>query len=327
MKEVGLFLPLFFINTYMTTKNNIPVEFIETNSNKLDTVLSNPEYTGAFIHIHDEGDSDCDDMLYIGRDRVTDNLNTRGEELSTPTRKIGGLGESTIGDLKKKSISEIIIDMVKAERVEPTIKINPSVSLSYSGNKLIKVGTSLPTQDKFTVTANPGSWSDDTPYWGDYETTLSISPGEWGGVSEEGIYRVTATGTFAPGGSPKDNYGTVYESSQGGTKNASIDLTVVKPVFVNDGNDISTMVEHIVDYNIQIDLYVTIQPEEDDLIKKFMIQLPYTFTKFEVYQFNPVSNNYDSEITMIHIGDNLYTRTDKVTDCKGLSQYKITLKK
>lgn len=298
------------------------IDFIKTTSDKLDGVQE--DYPYAVIHVHDDGD----DNLYIGEDRITDNLNTGNENLSNPTRKIGGLDASTVGELKQKTMSQIILDMVRAERVIPTVSSNPYVRLTYSGERLVKVGDVLPQKSDFTITSNSGTWSDGTPYWGECETVLNINPGEFGGTCEEGIYTITATGTFGPGESPKDNYGTEYDANQGGTKTSSINITAVEPVYINDNeNDITTMVEHLVDYNTQTDLYVTILPEDEDLTKKFMVQLPYEFTTFIIYQFNTTSNSYDIKIDMISVGDNLYVRTDNVNDCKGLSKYKITLKK
>ena len=70
------------------------------------------ENPGAFIHVHDGSDSDTDDLLYIGKDRITDKLNVGKRNLNTVTNRFGGLEVSTIGDLRKKTISEIILDIV-----------------------------------------------------------------------------------------------------------------------------------------------------------------------------------------------------------------------
>ena len=91
--------------------NNTQVEFIETTSTKLSDVQSE-EHSGAFIHVHDGSDSDTDDILYIGKDRITDKLNVGKKDLNTVTNRFGGLEKSTIGDLRKKTISEIILDIV-----------------------------------------------------------------------------------------------------------------------------------------------------------------------------------------------------------------------
>lgn len=105
--------PFISINTYMGKLNNTSVEFIETTSTKLSDVQSE-EHSGAFIHVHDEvgSDADADDVLYIGKDRITDKLNVGKKDLNTVTNRFGGLEKSTIGDLRKKTISEIILDIV-----------------------------------------------------------------------------------------------------------------------------------------------------------------------------------------------------------------------
>ena len=102
--------PFISINTYMGKLNNTPVVFIETTSTKLPVVQH--DNSGAFIHVHDEGGSDADDVLYIGKDRITDKLNVGKKDLNTVTNRFGGLEKSTIGDLRKKTISEIILDIV-----------------------------------------------------------------------------------------------------------------------------------------------------------------------------------------------------------------------
>ena len=102
--------PFISINTYMGKLNNTPVVFIETTSTKLP--VAQCDNSGAFIHVHDGSDSDTDDILYIGKDRITDKLNVGKKDLNTVTNRFGGLEKSTIGDLRKKTISEIILDIV-----------------------------------------------------------------------------------------------------------------------------------------------------------------------------------------------------------------------
>ena len=176
-------VPPFSINTYMGKLNNTPVVFIETTSTKLPVVQR--DNSGAFIHVHDEGGSDADDVLYIGKDRITDKLNVGGEKLNSPTRKVGGLDASTIGELKEKSVSEILLDILRPDVVEPMVSTNASISISYSGSKLIEVGTNLPNENDRSVTIMDGVWSDGTPYAGGHsDVILSMSPDKWGQQSE-----------------------------------------------------------------------------------------------------------------------------------------------
>ena len=179
-----------------------PVEFIETTSTKLTGVQE--EHPGAFIHVNDENG---DDTLYIGEDQVTDKFNVGDSNLNSPTRKIGGLNASTIGQLKEKSMSEILLDILKPDVVEPTISTNASISISYSGSKLIEVGSVLPSKQNITSTVKDGKWSDNTPYAGGHsDVVLSMSPDKWGQQSEEGVYTITGSVTFEEGGIPKDNF-------------------------------------------------------------------------------------------------------------------------
>ena len=88
------------------------IKFIKTSTSNLEGAQE--DYPNSFIHIHDEGDSDsdADDILYIGKDKITDKLNVGDRDVTTATQGIGGLEPDTIGGLRKKSVSDIIIDMV-----------------------------------------------------------------------------------------------------------------------------------------------------------------------------------------------------------------------
>ena len=306
---------------------NTPVEFIETTSTKLTNVQE--EHPGAFIHVNDENG---DDVLYIGDDKVTDKFNVGGKDF--PTRKVGGLDASTIGDLKKKSVSEILLDILRPDVVEPTVSTNASISISYSGEKLIKVGDLLPTEDNITSNVNDGKWSDGTSYAGGHgDVVLSMSPDKWGQQSEEGIYTITGSVTFEEGGIPKDNFGTSYpdEKYNGGTKTSSpIKITSVYPIYVNDESDVTTMREYIVDYlNDSKILYVSIPGEIDGTDDKFKVYLPSEFRIFEVKQYNPLTGKYDIPVNMklIEGETSKYIRTNDVSDTFGPAKYEIKLSK
>ena len=308
---------------------NTPVEFIETTSTKLTNVQE--EHPGAFIHVNDENG---DDVLYIGDDKITDKFNVGGKDLNSPTRKVGGLDESTIGELKGKSVSEILLDILRPDVVEPTVSTNASISISYSGEKLIKVGDLLPTEDNITSNVNDGKWSDGTSYAGGHgDVVLSMSPDKWGQQSEEGIYTITGSVTFEEGGIPKDNFGTSYpdEKYNGGTKTSSpIKITSVYPIYVNDESDVTTMREYIVDYlNDSKILYVSIPGEIDGTDDKFKVYLPSEFRIFEVKQYNPLTGKYDIPVNMklIEGETSKYIRTNDVSDTFGPAKYEIKLSK
>lgn len=318
--------PFISINTYMGKLNNTPVVFIETTSTKLPGVQH--DNSGAFIHVHDENG---DDVLYIGEDKVTDKFNVGGNDF--PTRKVGGLDASTIGDLKKKSVSEILLDILKDDVVVPTYE-SASISISYSGNKLIKVGDLLPTEDNIISTVKDGKWSDNTPYaYGHSDVVLSMSPDMWGQQSEEGIYTITGSVTFEEGGIPKDNFGKSYPEKKynGGTETSSpIKITSVYPIYVNDESDITTMKEYLVDYlNDSVMLYVSIPKEFDGTDDKFKIYLPSEFSIFEVKQYNQLTGKYDIPVNMklIKGETSKYIRTHDVSDTLGSTTYEIKLSK
>ena len=318
-----------FFHKYIMAKidKNTPVEFIETTSTKLTNVQE--EHPGAFIHVNDENG---DDVLYIGDDKITDKFNVGGKDF--PTRKVGGLDASTIGDLKGKSVSEILLDILKADVVVPTVYESASISISYSGNKLIKVGDLLPTEDNIISTVKDGKWSDGTPYAdGHSDVVLSMSPDMWGQQSEEGIYTITGSVTFEEGEIPKDNFGKSYPEKKynGGTEISSpIKITSVYPIYVNDESDITTMKEYLVDYlNDSKILYVSIPGEIDGTDDKFKVYLPSKFSIFEVKQYNPSTGKYDINIEMklVEGETSKYIRTNDISDTFGPAKYEIKLSK
>lgn len=306
-----------------------PVEFIETTSTKLTNVQE--EYPGAFIHVNDENG---DDTLYIGEDQVTDKLNVGNSNLNSPTRKIGGLNASTVGQLKEKSMSEILLDILRPDVVVPTVQESASIFISYSGGKLISVGDLLPSKTDIESTVKDGKWSDDTPYAGGHgDVVLSMSPDKWGTQSEEGVYTITGSVTFEEGGIPKDNFGTSYPDKKysGDTKTSSpIKITSVYPIYVNDEFDITTMSGYLVDYlNGSVILQVSIPDEIDGTDDKFKVYLPSVFSVFEVKQYNPLTGKYDIpvEMELIEGETSKYIRTNDVSDTLGSTTYEIKLSK
>lgn len=314
----------------MTKINNeTPVEFIETTSTNLTNVQE--EHPGAFIHVNDENG---DDVLYIGEDKVTDKFNVGDENLNSPTREVGGLNASTIGELKGKSISEILLDILRPNVVVPTVQEYESINISYSGSKLIEVGTNLPNENDISVTVRDGVWSDGTPYAGGHsDVVLSINQGLWGEPAEEGTYKISGSVTFNEGGIPKDNFGTEYPNMQyhGDTKTSSIiTIKAVKPIYINDGNVITDMVKHIVDYLTGNTINVTIPAEvETPEPVKFKVLVPEQFSTFNVMQFNPLTQTYDTYVPMVFVsGDEpMYVREDNTYTNTKSTKYQINLKK
>lgn len=229
-------------------------------------------------------------------------------------------------------MSDIIFAML-CPRVAPTVSANPSITLSYSGDKLIGVGTTLPVESDFTTSVNRGRLSDGTPYAGECgDVTVSMVSGEWGAPSEEGVYSVVASGVFEDGPMPKDTHKYDVESLQ--FKGKTVDSNTVKivsvyPVEVND-NDILVMTPRLVDYSTLQTIYVTIPEEADEALSKFRVNLPCEFTTFDVKQYNEVSKAYDIDIEMSLLDGEIskYIRTTDVKDTfTGPAKYEIKLKK
>lgn len=326
----------FFHKYNMDTNNKI--EFIKTTTSNLESGKVQEEcpetYLYSFIHTHDVNENGTtDEQLYIGEERITDRLNVGGSDLQEHTRKVGGLEASTIGQLKEKSISQIILEMVKPDRVPPTPSSRASISISYSGDRLIEVGSNLPELSAINVIVNDGEWSDGTSYAGGHgDAEISISSGDWGVPADEGTYTISGSVTFTEGGIPKDNFDTPYPNLQyqGGTVNSNtITIKAIKPIYINDGDVITDMVEHLVDYLAGTTITVTIPAEvETPEPVKFKVQVPEQFTTFTVMQYNPLTHLFDTPIPMVFVpGDEpMYEREESYTNTLN-TEYQINLKK
>ena len=260
-----MYISTFFHKYNMVTED---IKFIKTTSNKLEEVQE--DYPNSFIHIHDDiGDSDsdddylADDVLYIGKDRITDNLNIGNMDPNIATFAVGGLKESTVGELKQKTVSQIILDMV-CPVVLPT-HTNAVVSVSYSGDKLVEVGSMLPSINNISVGVNNGVWYDGTPYSNGAENlTLIMEPDCWGETCEEKSYNISAYCNFIEGGIPMDNHNQPHPELQymgDYILSNIITITGVQPIYINDGSSITTYVKHLVNYNTNVSLTVTIPAE------------------------------------------------------------------
>jgi len=316
----------------MENNNEIPVDFIKTDSKKLSDVQK--KYRGAIIHVHDTNKDD----LYIGNCKMTDNFNIGTMDENTNTIAVGGLKASKLGDLKDKSMSQIIMDIV-CPLTYPTVTTDPSITISYSGSTLVKVNTKLPVKENISFTANRGKLSDGSTYAGELvnnKVTQVMSPDNWGGTSAETVYEITGTGEFADGEIPKDSHGNQYQSGQyksGTVTTNQITITSVYPIYINT-DKITEMTEMpLIDYNTERTFQVTIPPEVDGTLDKFRVNLPSTFTSnstFTVKQYNSLSGKYDIDINMVKLENenNQYIRTTDVNDTKtGIAKYEIKLKK
>lgn len=83
--------------------------WIENDQDKEKLKDEGSKHPGAIIFYC--GDNEHD--LYVGSTKLTDVFNTGDVPDNVPTRTIGGLGASTIGELKKKSISDILLAILR----------------------------------------------------------------------------------------------------------------------------------------------------------------------------------------------------------------------
>ena len=308
--------------------------YVTTYSSGIDDKLKNhvsnhPEDEGSFIHVCGDDVSN----LYIGSHRVTDNFNVPDADESFKTVKVGGLEESTIGELKNKPISDILFNILCPD-VKPTVVNGPSVKITYSGNTLISVGTTLPVKEDIKITANRGKFSTGISYAGEVsKSKLEMVPAKWGEASEEGKYTISAVVTFASGEVPVSSHGNEIPDSQypgGNVYSNNIEIHSVHPIYTN-GVKISELNAIIVDYIDGGSFYIAVAEETDN--SKFRLDIPNSISSYTVMQKNNVSGKYDIGITMVsdlsntRDGYKCYVRTTDSSDRKGSSEYKIELKK
>ena len=321
--------------------------YVTTYSSGIDDKLKTLDsgYDGSFIHVCGGNVSN----LYIGSHRVTDNFNVPDADDSFKTVKVGGLEESTIRELKNKPISDILFNILCPD-VKPTVERLPSVTITYSGNTLISVGTTLPSETDITITADRGAFSTGISYAGEVlSSELKMEPYKWGEASEEGKYTISAVVTFASGEVPVSSHGNKIPDSQypgGNVYSNNIEIHSVHPIYTNgvkisenqsdidsiNRGDISVLNDIIVDYiSGSKPFYIAVAEETDK--SKFRLDIPNSISSYIVMQKNNASGKYDTVIPMdsdlsnTRDGYKCYVRTTDSSDRKGLSEYKIELKK
>ena len=90
------------------------------------------------------------------------------------------------------------------------------------------------------------------------------------------------------------------------------------------------MVKHIVDYLTGNTINVTIPAEvEAPEPVKFKVLVPEQFSTFNVMQFNPLTQTYDTPVPMVFVsGDEpMYVREDNTYTNTKSTKYQINLKK
>lgn len=251
---------------------------------------------------------------------------------------------STTGKVTAKKVGSVTITAraggksgtcsVTVNPTPPSVSSFNSVTIEYAGPTLIGTDENLPERTNISSTIKNGSWSDGTPYAGGHDDiVLTMNPDMWGQRAEEGTYTISGSVHFNGGENPKDNDNppTEYPAYEGGDVNSNqITITVLNPIYINDGQVITEMVRHLVDYRNDVELIVNIPPEQEspDHIK-FMVGVPYEFSVFTVKQYNPLTQDYDIPIEMSfeEIGDEFYYVRSEDSTKTSSTQYKINLKK
>lgn len=189
-------MPIFlFFHKYIMDKEvkfikTVSSEHISEETGELVTLAQTQEDNpGAIIHVKDEYDSQhSDNQLYIGEDRITDNFNISNPALmNVSTLKVGSLRSTTFGELNKRSISDILIEMLKPITVETvTITGAPSGNLRVGGTAQLGV-----VLDPIDVTDSTVTWSS--------ENTSVATVDQSGKVTAVGLGTTTITATVGGG--------------------------------------------------------------------------------------------------------------------------------
>lgn len=158
--------------------------------------------------------------LYINDTKLTDVYNSRKANGSKTSVSVGGLPAGTdISTLTRMSLGEVL-DKILFKTTTPTIKTNPSMSISYSPVDYL-VGTTFPEITKSNISINRGMYQLEKD--GSYENRGVVSNGF--DSIEEIVYtpsdRVTVAGTnkitvkvrIKSGPTPTDSDGNPYTST------------------------------------------------------------------------------------------------------------------
>lgn len=175
--------------------------------------------------------------LYINDTKLTDVYNSRKANGSKTSVSVGGLPAGTdISTLTRMSLGEVL-DKILFKTTTPTIKTNPSMSISYSPVDYL-VGTTFPEITKSNISVNGGMYQLEID--GSYENRGVVSDGF--DSIEEIVYtpsdRVTVAGTnkitvkvrIKSGPTPTDSDGNPYTSTtpqipyQGGVLNGTVTI-------------------------------------------------------------------------------------------------------
>ena len=175
--------------------------------------------------------------LYINDTKLTDVYNSRKANGSRTSVSVGGLPAGTdISTLTNMSLGEVL-DKILFKTTTPTIKTNPSMSISYSPVDYL-VGTTFPEITKSNISVNGGMYQLEKD--GSYVERGVISNGF--DSFEEIVYtpsdRVTVAGTneitvkvrIKSGPTPTDSDGNPYTSTtpqipyQGGVLNGTVTI-------------------------------------------------------------------------------------------------------
>ena len=225
------------------SKNKIKFNKYNSKSN-YDRAKNNGEVDNATFSVvrtsncnENENNNNTGDVkdLYINDTKLTDVYNSRKANGSRTSISVGGLPAGTdISTLTNMSLGEVL-DKILFKTTTPTIKTNPSMSISYSPVDYL-VGTTFPEITNSNISVNGGM----------YQLEIDGSNTNQGVVSngfdsiEEIVYtpsdRVTVAGTnkitvkvrIKSGPTPTDSDGNPYTSTtpqipyQGGVLNGTV---------------------------------------------------------------------------------------------------------
>ena len=144
------------------------IKFIKTTSSahikdgeEVTLAQTQENYPNSFIHVKDENSNGTvDELLYIGADKITDKFNLGNTVLSMSTVQVGGLESTTFAQLKERSISDILIDMLTPIPVESITLNKNSVTMRLDGSSVFLEATILPvnaTDKRITWTSSDTS--------------------------------------------------------------------------------------------------------------------------------------------------------------------------
>lgn len=249
---------------------------------------------------------------------------------------LGGIKAGTkVSELKGKEISDVL-DILIFPTIQPT-KVDPSLSLSTTKAKLVKVGTTVYATSDISSTVSRGEIRINNAKKQDYageagDVTITAPTGS---TFTYGSNVYSGSVTFAAGPTPLDSKGgtaTSILAYPGGTKTASLTVKATYPFYFTDKTDLTKVTEYpLVDpgtktFEISYEL-----PAENGAVNHVLkAATAHTITKIEM--LNTLSGKYETisldanfvktTETINKVPYDVFTRTGK----NGATKFRITYK-